>query len=114
MAFNSEKTEFGGKQFETLYPINELDSYNGEELKKYAGEVLGDIDAVIINFSKVSYLNSSGLRELIQMLKMMKENNKAFFLTNVTGEIMKIFTSTNLNKLFNIYSTNEEAMRYLV
>jgi len=114
MAFNSEKTEFGGKNFETLYPINELDSYNGEELKKYAGDVIEDVDAVIINFSKVSYLNSSGLRELIQILKMMKENNKAFLLTNVNGEIMKIFTSTNLNKLFNIYSTNEEAMRYLV
>jgi len=105
MAFNSEKTEFGEKNFEVLYPINELDSYNGEELKKYAEENIESVDAVIINFSKVTYLNSSGLRELIQMLKMMKENNKAFFLTNVNGEIMKIFTSTNLNKLFNIYST---------
>ncbi|PLX68306.1 MAG: anti-sigma factor antagonist [Denitrovibrio sp.] len=114
MAFNSEKTELGGKKFDTLYPINELDSYNGEELKKYASNSINEVDAFIVNFSKVSYLNSSGLRELIQILKMMKENEKAFFLTNVNSEIMKIFTSTNLNKLFNIYSSNEEAMRYLV
>ena len=114
MTFNSEKTEFGGKSFEVLYPINELDSYNGEELKKYAEDVITETNAVIINFSKVSYLNSSGLRELIQILKMMKESGKVLFLTSVNSEIMKIFTSTNLNKLFNIYSTNEDAMRYLV
>lgn len=114
MAFNSENVEFGGKKFETLYPINELDSYNGEELKKHAGEIVGGVDAVIINFSKVSYLNSSGLRELIQILKLMKENSKSFFLTNVNEEIMKIFVSTNLNRLFSIYGTNEDAMRFTV
>ncbi|ADD68669.1 anti-sigma-factor antagonist [Denitrovibrio acetiphilus DSM 12809] len=111
MAFNSENTEFGGKLFETLYPINELDSYNGEELKKYTVEVVSGIDAVIINFTKVSYLNSSGLRELIQILKLMKENNKSFFLTSVNKEIMKIFVSTNLNRLFSIHESNEDAMK---
>jgi len=114
MAFNSERIEFSGKKFETLYPINELDSYNGEELKRHAADIVGEVDAVIVNFSKVTYLNSSGLRELIQLLKAMKETEKAFFLTYVNGEIMKIFTSTNLNKLFNIYSTDEEAMRFFV
>jgi len=114
MAFNSEMVEFGEKKFATLYPINELDSYNGEELKKHVVEVVDDVDAFIVNLQKVTYLNSSGLRELIQILKVMKEYNKAFFLTGVNREIMKIFTSTNLNKLFNIYETNEEAMRFLV
>jgi len=114
MAFNSENVEFGGNKFETLYPINELDSYNGEELKNYVIDVVGNVNAVIINFSKVSYLNSSGLRELIQILKLMKENEKSLFLTNVNEEIMKIFVSTNLNRLFSLYATNEDAMRFLV
>lgn len=114
MGFNSEKTDFNEKKFETLYPVNELDSYNGEELKKYSETVMADVDAIIINFSKVSYLNSSGLRELIQILKMMKENDKVLFLTSVNSEIMKIFTSTNLNRLFNIFENNDDAMRFLV
>jgi len=113
MGFNSEKTEFGEKHIEILYPVNELDSYNGEELKKYSGDVLHGVDAIIINFSKVSYLNSSGLRELIQILKLLKENNKALFLTCVNSEIMKIFTSTNLTRLFNICDTNEDALNFL-
>jgi anti-sigma B factor antagonist len=114
MSFNSESVEFGNKNFEILYPINELDSYNGEELKKHSEEIVGDVHAVIINFSKVSYLNSSGLRELIQILKLMKEQNKILLLTAVNNEIMKIFNSTNLNKLFNIYNSNEDAMRFTV
>jgi anti-sigma B factor antagonist len=114
MAFNSENTEFGGKIFEILYPMNELDSYNGEELKNYTEKNLGSVSAVIINFSKISYLNSSGLRELIQILKFVKENDKHLFLTSINEEIMKIFTSTNLNRLFNIYTKNEDAMRFMV
>jgi len=114
MAFNSESVEFGGKNIEVLYPINELDSYNGEELKSHVNENSSACDAVIINFSKVSYLNSSGLRELIQILKVTKEANKGLYLTNVNSEIMKIFVSTNLNRLFSIYNNNEDAMRFFV
>jgi anti-sigma B factor antagonist len=114
MAFNIEKSEFSEKKVEILYPMHEIDAYNGEELKSHVAEVLSELDSVVINFSRVNYLNSSGLRELIQILKTMREHNKPLFLTSVNDEIMKIFKSTNLNRLFSIYDTNEDAMRYLV
>jgi anti-sigma B factor antagonist len=114
MAFNVETKDFGEKKVEVLYPMNEIDSYNGEEIKAHVTECVAGVDSVIINMSRVNYLNSSGLRELIQILKVMREAAKPFFLTDVNDDIMKIFTSTNLNRLFNIYDTNEDAMRYLV
>jgi len=113
MAFDVEQTGFGDKKVEVLYPLNEIDSYNGEELKNRINEVIDSVDAIILNLSRVTYLNSSGLRELIQILKVMKDHKKTFFLTAVNDEIMKIFKSTNLNRLFNIYETNEDAVRYL-
>lgn len=114
MAFNIEQSGFSEKKVEILYPMHEIDSYNGEELKAHIAENVADLDAVIINLSRVTYLNSSGLRELIQILKKSREHNKPLFLTAVNEEIMKIFKSTNLNRLFSIYDTNEDAMRYLV
>lgn len=114
MAFNSENTVFGGKNIEILYPMHEVDSYNGDEMKSHINTVLNQKDCVIINFSRVTYLNSSGLRELIQILKNMRECGKPLFFTCVNEEIMKIFKSTNLNRLFNIHDANEDAMRYLI
>jgi len=114
MAFNSEKVKFGDKTVEVLYPMHEIDSYNGDELKSHVIAHSVTVDSVVINFSRVTYLNSSGLRELIQILKNMREINKPLFLTAVNEEIMKVFKSTNLNRLFSIYDTNEEAMRYLI
>lgn len=114
MAFNSESAKFGDKNIEILYPMHEIDSYNGDELKTHIVSKMKSLDCVIINFSRVTYLNSSGLRELIQILKHIREVNKSLYLTSVNEEIMKVFKSTNLNRLFNIQDTNEDAMRYLI
>jgi len=110
MAFSRDRIEKEGKQVEVLYPLHEVDSYNGEELRHYVSSMEEKIDYVIINFSKVSYLNSSGLRELIQILKYLKENDSVLYLTAISVELRKIFDNTNLNRLFNIQGSNEEAI----
>ncbi len=94
---------------EIIYPLNDMDSINGQEIKSHIHQIIEEIDAVIINFSKINYLNSSGLRELIQTLKLVKDNNKKIFLTNITENIKKIFINTNLHKLFSILETDDEA-----
>ncbi len=95
---------------EIIYPINDLDSINGQEIKTLVNEIINEVDAIIINFSKVNYLNSSGLRELIQTLKLVNDNEKQIFLTNISENIKKIFINTNLHKLFSILETEDEAL----
>lgn len=114
MAFNTEDTAFGDKNVQILYPMHEIDSYNGDELKSHINTVLSQKDCVIVNFSRVTYLNSSGLRELIQILKNLREAGKPLYFTCVNEEIMKIFKSTNLNRLFSIHDSNEDALRNLI
>jgi anti-sigma B factor antagonist len=112
MAFSRESREYGDKNIEILYPLHEIDSYNGEEMKIYIAEN-DSYDALIVNFSRVNYLNSSGLRELIQILKLMKERGKMLFLTSLNDEINKIFDSTNLHRLFCIYPSDDKACFHL-
>ena len=95
---------------EIIYPINDLDSINGQEIKTLVNEIINEVDAIIINFSKVNYLNSSGLRELIQTLKLVNDNEKQIFLTNISENIKKIFINTILHKLFSILETEDEAL----
>ncbi|MBZ4644323.1 MAG: anti-sigma factor antagonist [Deferribacteres bacterium] len=97
------------EKIEIVFPINDLDTLTGEEIANHLKQLLNEIDGCIINFSRVNYLNSSGLRELIQILKLLKDNNKKLALTRLSENIMKIFKNTNLHRLFNIFDTDDEA-----
>ncbi|MDR0453983.1 MAG: STAS domain-containing protein [Deferribacteraceae bacterium] len=110
MAFNKDKSESNGKKCEILCPLHEIDSFNGEELKKYIIASISQIDVVIIDFTEVVYLNSSGLRELIQIMKFMIEHKKTLYLTQLSEDIMKIFIHTNLDRLFTFHDTLKDAL----
>ena len=104
MAFNSSRhTE--GAVYDVLAPQHEVDSLNGEELKKHIQSAIAEVDAFMIDFHSVAYVNSSGLRELIQMMKHTSDAGKKLFLVNVPEEIHKIFVHTNLDRLFTFYDT---------
>lgn len=103
MAFNKERNTAGSKVYEVLFPLHEIDSFNGEELKSYIGTIVDDVDMVVIDFSKIAYLNSSGLRELIQILKLLREKYKDLYLIQLSDGIRKIFVHTNLDRLFTFH-----------
>lgn len=115
MSFNSHRETIGGNiNVEFIFPLHEIDSFNGEELKVYVEGILGDIACVVVNFGDITYLNSSGLRELIQLFKVLKEQDKSLIFSNVSDDIYKIFVHTNLNRLFTIVSDDDEARTKLV
>lgn len=110
MAFEKERNTKGKTAYETLFPLHEIDSFNGEELKNHIGGIVGDVDYVVIDFSKVAYLNSSGLRELIQILKLVQEHGKKLVFSSLTPDMKRVFVHTNLEKLFTFYGTLQEAV----
>jgi anti-sigma B factor antagonist len=110
MAFGKERNSQGDKTYEVLFPLHEIDSFNGEELKSYIVSIADQVDAVIIDFSKIAYLNSSGLRELIQILKVLREKGKILFMTQLSEDVKKIFMHTNLDRLFVFHNTLQEAI----
>lgn len=115
MSFNSQRETVGGNiNVEFIFPVHEIDSFNGEELKVYIEGISSEVDSVVINFSDITYLNSSGLRELIQLFKVLKENDKSLIFSNLNDGIYKIFVHTNLNRLFTIVSDDEEARAKLM
>lgn len=115
MSFKSQREKLSEKKsVEFIFPSHEIDSFSGEELRSYISGVYNDIDAVVINFSDITYLNSSGLRELIQLLKFMKEQEKVLVFSSVNDDIYKIFVHTNLNRLFDIVKDDNEAKALLL
>jgi anti-sigma B factor antagonist len=89
----------------------EIDVYTSPQLKQDLVQLAErGIKKVIINLSKVEYLDSTGLGVLIGGLKRLREAGGNLALFGPGMRIQRIFEITGLNKIFDIYGTEEEAM----
>ena len=78
-----------------------LDTLSAPEL----GEIVENITAaraIILDFDKVEYIASSGLRQVVACHRKAKELDAAFSLIHVGMETMSIFQMTGLDKKLNI------------
>jgi len=68
---------------------------------------------VVVNMSKVRYIDSTGLGVLIGGLKRVREHGGAMNLVLANGQIRKIFDITGLVKIFGIFVEEAAAVRAL-
>jgi serine/threonine-protein kinase RsbW len=64
----------------------------------------------LADFEKVTFIDSSGLAVLIEMVKRLKENNGRLILCNVNVKIKGLFEITKVHKLIDIYENRETAL----
>lgn len=57
---------------------------------------------IVIDCSKLSYIASSGLRQLITIHKKCKSEGGEMKLINVNADVMEIFSVTRFDKVFDI------------
>lgn len=85
----------------TLYLEGWLDTQAAPELKKEIAE-LSDIDTLILDFDKLEYISSSGLREVVSGYKKMKSLKGSFSVIHVSPEVMDVFRLTGFDKKLDI------------
>lgn len=66
---------------------------------------------VVINLSNVAYVDSSGLATLVEALQKIKGASGKLRLTNLSAKVKSLFEITKLEKLFEIFLTEEEALK---
>lgn len=90
-------------------PDGEIDIYTypkfKEEILKYFNSRQTDI---LIDGGKLDYIDSTGLGALISILKNLRDNENKIYLSNVKPNIRKLFSITELDKLFIIRGENDE------
>lgn len=72
--------------------------------------VHNNVAKIIIDFSKVSYIDSSGLATFIELLQRLKKIGGTFRICNMNQKVKSIFEVTKLHKLFEIFDTRETAL----
>ena len=65
---------------------------------------------IVINLSRVTYVDSSGLATLVEILKNMRVYGGRMRLTNLSSKIKSLFEITKLEKLFEIMAEEADAI----
>ncbi len=89
----------------------EIDINSSPDLKKTFDKLISQkVPKLVINLSKVTYVDSSGLATLVEILKNMRSYGGKMRLTNLSSKIKSLFEITKLDKLFEIMASEEEAV----
>lgn len=91
-----------------------LDVYYSSEIENELEQLIqGGKKNLILNLSGIEYLSSSGLRIFIAVSRKLKEINGQLKLVKLNETAKKIFKIVELIDMFDIYETEEEAIKTL-
>jgi len=69
---------------------------------------------VILDLEKVQFIDSSGLSALLVGVRLAKENNGTFAITNLSDHIKKLVKISQLESILTIIPTLSEAIDYVM
>lgn len=89
----------------------EVDVYTAPVLRQaIMDRVEGGVKHLLIDLTRVEYLDSTGLGILIGGVKRLKEQGGSLRLVGPSARIQRIFEITGLNKIFDVYASEQEAL----
>ena len=65
---------------------------------------------VVVDLEKVSYIDSSGLATLVEILKKTKSQGGSLGLAGMSDKVKSLFEITKLDKLFLVFRNQDEAV----
>lgn len=78
-----------------------LDTITSPDLESRINEVIGDATKLTLDFAKLEYISSAGLRVLLGALQDM-EGKGEMVVRNLTRSVRDVFILTGFNRLFNV------------
>jgi anti-sigma B factor antagonist len=102
-------TNPGGK---TVLSINgRIDTATATELEHAINKEIGlGNRQILLDFSRVSYISSSGLRVLLATAKKLKNPGDKFGICSLSPEVLKILRLAGFTSIFSIYPSEGEAL----
>jgi anti-sigma B factor antagonist len=67
---------------------------------------------VVINFSRINYIDSTGMGELIGYLSKFSGENRQVVLVNPSGRILRLLEVVRLDKIFKLFQDEDAAVAY--
>lgn len=93
---------------EILQPSGRLDAEQAPHITQWLENHTGD---VIINLEAVTFIDSMGLATLVKAMKRRREQGYELALCGVQANVRVIFELTRLDKAFQIFDNEAEAIK---
>jgi anti-sigma B factor antagonist len=94
-----------------LSVIGRIDTLTAPELEQVVNkEIEQGNRKILLDFSGVSYISSSGLRVLLATAKKLKNPGDKLGLCSLSPEVFKILKLTGFTSIFSIYLSEGEAL----
>ena len=93
--------------------VGDIDLYNSPEIRKVLLDALRTkrVPAVIVNLTRVKYIDSSGVASLVEGLKISRELQSKFILFGLSPAAREVLELSRLIKVFSVCESEEEAIR---
>ena len=97
------------KEGVTVFKVDgEINISTSPELKKQFEKQ--PAKKVVVDLENVSYIDSSGLATLVEILKRTKLQGGSLGLAGLSDKVKSLFEITKLDKLFAVFRTQDEAV----
>ena len=92
---------------EGVVKLGESAEFFAQTLDRTLTQEEGD---VLIDLSKINYMDSTGIGELVSYLRRFRHRQRKVILINPSDHIRRLFEVTRLDREFSTYGTVEEAV----
>lgn len=92
-------------------PVEELDASNVGEFKRDMAPVLEANTKLVFDLRRLRFMDSSGLGAFISCLRHVNARGGDVKLCGMSPQVRAVFELVRLHRIFDIYSTPEEAVR---
>jgi anti-sigma B factor antagonist len=90
--------------------VGEIDLGTSPGLRKALLESLNGTNRLAINLTGVSYIDSSGIASLLEVLKEARKAQKRLVLFGLNGSVLKVLQLTRLTGIFEIRESELQAL----
>ncbi len=94
-------TEDSGKLVVKL--TGDIDLEHASHVRELLLDCVGRAKDVVVDFTGVDYIDSSGVANLVEALHTANKQNTGFQLVSVTGQAMRVLRLARLEKVFAIH-----------
>jgi len=88
----------------------QIDLGSSPALRKTLMECVRGTDRVAINLKAVTYIDSSGIASLLEVLREARQSKKELVLFGLTAAVLQVLQLTRLTGVFDIFETEEQAL----
>jgi anti-sigma B factor antagonist len=91
-------------------PVDELDASNSPEFKRDMAPVLQANTKLVLDLSRLRFVDSSGLGAMLSCLRQLSAKNGDLKLCGLSKQVRAAFELVRMHRIFDIAGTREEAV----